>query len=94
MSWSWSMKSEQDTQELCAGHRQGTGQKKGKNYSTSYSRVISHRSTDDAITSLTSEIGRDPVLSSVYGRSWRCGRALGIVQQQGQAVVLLMKTDY
>ena len=43
----------------------------GKNYSTSYSRVISHHSTDDAITSLTSEIGRDPVLSSVYGRSWR-----------------------
>lgn len=43
--------------------------KKGKNYSTSYSRVISHHSTDDAITSLTSEIGRDPVLSSVYGRS-------------------------
>lgn len=41
----------------------------GKNYSTSYSRVISHHSTDDAITSLTSEIGRDPVLSSVYGRS-------------------------
>lgn len=40
-----------------------------KNYSTSYSRVISHRSTDDAITSLTSEIGRDPVLSGVYGRS-------------------------
>ena len=41
----------------------------GQNYSTSYSRVISHRSTDDAITSLTSEIGRDPVLSGVYGRS-------------------------
>ncbi|KAI9324552.1 hypothetical protein BDR26DRAFT_903560 [Obelidium mucronatum] len=33
-----------------------------KNYSTLYSRVVSHRSTDNAITSLTSEIGRDPVL--------------------------------
>lgn len=41
----------------------------GKNYSTPYSRVISHRSTDDAATSLTSEIGRDPVLSGAYGRS-------------------------
>ena len=46
--------------------------KKKKNYSTPYSRVVSHRSTDGAITSLTSEIGRDPVLSGVYGRSY-CG---------------------
>jgi hypothetical protein len=29
-----------------------------------------HRSTDNAITSLTSEIGRDPVLFGVYGRSY------------------------
>ncbi|KAI9324551.1 hypothetical protein BDR26DRAFT_965606 [Obelidium mucronatum] len=36
-----------------------------KNYSTLYSRVVSHRSTDNAITSLTSEIGRDPVLFDV-----------------------------
>jgi hypothetical protein len=42
-----------------------------KNYSTQYSRVVSHRSTDWAITSLTSEIGRDPVLSGVYGRSYQ-----------------------
>lgn len=41
-----------------------------KNYSTLYSRVVSHRSTDNAITSLTSEIGRDPVLFGVYGRSY------------------------
>ena len=41
-----------------------------KNYSTPYSRVVSHRSTDGAITSLTSEIGRDPVLPGVYGRSY------------------------
>ena len=40
-----------------------------KNYSTQYSRVVPHHSTDCAITSLTSEIRRDPVLSGVYGRS-------------------------
>ncbi len=39
-----------------------------QNYSTQYSRVVSHHSTDCAITSLTAEIGRDPVLSGVYGR--------------------------
>ena len=43
--------------------------KKVQNYSTPYSRVVPHRSTDEAITNLTSEIGRDPVLSGVYGRS-------------------------
>ena len=41
-----------------------------QNYSTQYSRVVPHHSTDWAITSLTSQIGRDAVLSSVYGRSW------------------------
>jgi hypothetical protein len=51
------------------GRAKCSGSKKNKNYSTSYSRVISHHSTDDAITSLTSEIERDPVLSSMYGRS-------------------------
>ena len=43
--------------------------KKKKNYDTQYSHVVPHHSTDCAITSLTSEIGRDPVLSSVYGRN-------------------------
>ena len=48
-----------------------TGTVDGKqNYSTQYSRVVPHHSTDCAITSLTSEIRRDPVLSGVYGRSW------------------------
>jgi hypothetical protein len=42
---------------------------KEQNYSTQYSRVVPHHSTDWAITSLTSQIGRDAVLSSVYGRS-------------------------
>jgi hypothetical protein len=41
-----------------------------QNYSTQYSRVVPHHSTDWAITSLTSQIGRDAVLSSVYGRSY------------------------
>jgi hypothetical protein len=47
----------------------GQKDKEDKNYSTQYSRVVPHRSTDWAITSLTSEIRRDPVLPSVYGRS-------------------------
>ena len=42
---------------------------KSKNFSTPYSRVVPHHSTDGAVTSLTLEIGRDPVLSSAYGRS-------------------------
>lgn len=45
--------------------------KSAKNYSTQYSHVVSHHSTNCASTSLTSGIGRDPVCSSVYGRSWR-----------------------
>ena len=45
--------------------------KKVQNYSTQYSRVVPHHSTDWAITSLTSEIRRDPVCSSVYGRNWK-----------------------
>lgn len=44
-------------------------QSANQNYSTQYSRVVPHHSTDCAITSLTSEIRRDPVLSGVYGRS-------------------------
>ena len=40
-----------------------------KDYSTSYSRVVPHHSTDDADISLTSEIGRDPVFSDTYGRN-------------------------
>ena len=44
-------------------------QKKLKNYSTTYSRPISDDSTDVAITSLTSEIERDPVLSGMDDRS-------------------------
>lgn len=32
--------------------------------------MVSHHSTDLAVRSLTLEIGRDPVLSPAYGRSW------------------------
>ena len=42
---------------------------KSKSYSTQYSQVVPHLSTNYANTSLTSEIGRDLVLSSVYGHN-------------------------
>ncbi len=35
--------------------------------------MVPHHSTDCAIASLTSEIGRDLVRSGVYGRSWKFG---------------------
>ena len=41
-----------------------------KNYSTEYSRMVSHFSTDSASRCLTSGIWRDLVFSSVCGRSW------------------------
>ena len=40
-----------------------------QNYNTPYSHVISHRSTDEAVSSLAAEIGRDPAFSASYGRS-------------------------
>ena len=40
-----------------------------KSYGTQYSHVVPNRSTDWAISGLTSEIGRVPVLFTVYGRS-------------------------
>lgn len=44
---------------------------KSKSYSTQYSQVVPHPSTNYANTSLTSEIRRDPVLSCVYGHNQR-----------------------
>ena len=44
-------------------------QKKNQNYNTLYSHVVPHHSTDRAITGLTAEIRRDPVLFRLYGRS-------------------------
>ena len=42
-----------------------------KSYSTWYSQVVPHPSTNHANTSLTSEIERDPVWSGVYGHNRR-----------------------
>ena len=49
-----------------------------KNYSTRYPRVVPHHSTDRAITSLTSQIGRDAVCSGVYGRSCKLRSSLAL----------------
>ena len=43
--------------------------RKQKNYSNQYSHVVPHHSTDWSRYCLTAEIGRDPVLSILYGRS-------------------------
>lgn len=43
--------------------------KKKKNYSTEYSHVVPHHSTDSAINCLTAQIGRDAVGLVVYGRN-------------------------
>jgi hypothetical protein len=43
--------------------------KNNKNYSNQYSHVVPHHSTDWSRYCLTAEIGRDPVLSILYGRS-------------------------
>ena len=40
-----------------------------KSYSTHCSRVVPHLSTEYANICLTAEIGRDPVLSDVYGHN-------------------------
>ncbi|OLY77662.1 hypothetical protein AYI68_g8305 [Smittium mucronatum] len=40
-----------------------------KTYDTPYSRVVSNHSTDEAIISLISKIGRDLVLSDMNGRA-------------------------
>lgn len=41
-----------------------------RNYSTPYSNLVSHGSTDGAGTSLSSQIRRDAELYCAYGRSW------------------------
>lgn len=43
--------------------------KRWKNYSTEYSHVVPHHSTDSAIKCLTAQIGRDAVVLLVYGRN-------------------------
>ena len=44
-------------------------ERKNKNYSTEYSHVVPHHSTDSAINCLTAQIGRDAVGLVVYGRN-------------------------
>ena len=44
------------------------GKEKAKNHSTQDSRVVPHRGTNWAALWLTSQIGRDAVLSKSYGR--------------------------
>ena len=41
---------------------------KNKTYDTSDSHVVPHHSTDEALSSLTLQIGRDAVLLAWYGR--------------------------
>ena len=41
-----------------------------KNHSTQDSRVVPHRGTNWAALRLTSQIGRDAVLSESYGRGY------------------------
>ena len=58
---------------VCGGRGGGEksgGKKNKKNYSTWTSRVVTHRTTIQARTCLTSQIGRDAVLSRLYGRRW------------------------
>ena len=43
-----------------------------KNHGTQDSRVVPHRGTNWAALWLTSQIGRDAVLSESYGRGWLC----------------------
>jgi hypothetical protein len=52
-----------------SGKMQVKKKKKKKNYSTEYSHVVPHHSTDSAINCLTAQIGRDAVGLVVYGRN-------------------------
>src|ERR1700709_1829644 len=62
--------------------------KKQKNYNTLYSHVVPHHSTDKAITGLTAEIRRDPVLFRLYGRSSRILGMPGLSRTQSKLFLL------
>lgn len=64
------------------------GKKRKKDYDTSYSRVVPHRSTDDARGSLTSEFGWDRVLYARYGRNQKLVCANNILYRtfKGQTI--------
>ena len=66
--WVWVSVSEGLFRSWRSGAQQGA-KSQPKSYDTRYSRVVPHHSTDRAVTSLTSEIRRDPVISGAYGRS-------------------------
>ncbi len=53
--------------------------KNKKNYSTEYSHVVPHHSTDSAINCLTAQIGRDAVGLVVYGRSSKVINFFGLL---------------
>jgi hypothetical protein len=53
--------------------------RKNKNYSTEYSHVVPHHSTDSAINCLTAQIGRDAVGLVVYGRSSKVINFFGLL---------------
>ena len=55
-------------QKVGARPRSKTCIKKAKAYSTRYSQAVTHPSTDRARRCLTSQIGRDGVFSTWYGR--------------------------
>lgn len=57
-----------------------------KNHSTRDSQVVPHLGTNRAALSLTSQIGRDAVLSEPYGRGWETG---GFVRISGGRVSLI-----
>lgn len=50
---------------------------KTKTYGTSDSHVVPHHSTNEALSSLTLQIGRDAVIFAWYGRRWKGRNAMG-----------------
>jgi hypothetical protein len=52
--------------------------KKEKTTAPRDSHVLSNRSTKEALSGLTSEIGRDPVFSGRYGRSCKSVKNIGL----------------
>lgn len=62
---------------VLSGSKKRGGAKK-KTYGTSDSHVVPHHSTNEALSSLTLQIGRDAVIFAWYGRRWKGRNAMGI----------------
>ena len=60
-----------------SGSKKRSGAKM-KTYGTSDSHVVPHHSTNEALSSLTLQIGRDAVIFAWYGRRWKGRNAMGI----------------